>query len=94
MPGVAYGQTGYGLVTLLELEDSEDFEYRFDYLYAFCHHKAPKEVVLSWALENGFDYSIKLIDFMREHMKDKKAGPFKDFMCELNKPFIRFGLHL
>ena len=94
MAGVAYGQTGYGLVTLLELKDSEDFEYHFDYLYAFCHHKAPKEVVLSWARENGFDDSVKLIDFMREHMKDKKAGPFKDYMCELNKPFIRFGLHL
>jgi len=94
MADIAVGQTGYGLVVLHELQDSEDFEYRFDYLYAFCQHKAPKEVVLSWALENGFDYSVKLIDFMREHMKDKKAGPFKDYMCEQNKPFIRFGLHL
>ena len=94
MAGVARGQTGYGLVTLLELEGSEDFEYHFDSLYALCHHKAPKEVVQAWARENGFDQSVKLIDFMREHMKDKKAGPFKDYMCEQNKPFIQFGLHL
>ena len=94
MAGVAHGKTGYGLVTLLELEGSEDFEFHFDYLYGLCHHKAPKEVVQAWAIENGFDQSVNLIDFMREHMKDKKAGPFKDYMCEQNKPFIQFGFHL